>query len=124
MLKESRLPAPTAQVGSIYCQVAGCLAVDSEKQRGPYLLECKELQPQTKITAEWALLTDPCLSQALPEGTGSITYRQRDVTAILMARGLLFGLTWLRKINHKSIAGASHIGLERQQQTKAYGRGT
>lgn len=74
------MPAPTAQVGSIYYQMVGCLAVDSEKQRGPYLLEFKELQPQTKITAEWALLTDPCLSQALPEGTGSIIHSQREVT--------------------------------------------
>lgn len=44
--------------------------------------------------------------------------------AILMARGLQFGLTWLRKTNHKSIAGTSHMGLERQHQTKAYGRGS
>lgn len=80
MLRENRPPAPTAQVASIYDQVAGCLAVDSEKQRRPYLLEFKELHPKTKISAEWALLSDPCLSRALPEGTGSITHSQREMT--------------------------------------------
>lgn len=82
MVRRNRLPAPTAQVGSISHQMTGCLAMGSGNNDHLISWNSRNFRPWTKIAAEWALLTDPCLRQALLEGLGSVIPSQRQAVLL------------------------------------------
>lgn len=80
----------------------------------------RNFSPYTKITAEWALLTDPCLRRVFLEGTGSIIHSQRSDIAILVAGKTSVWVLQSREAYHNSTAPSmtNLIVMGRQQQTK------
>lgn len=121
MVRKSRSPALAAQVGSTYYQMTRCLAMGSERQWLPSLLEFKELQPISQNNC-WVGTTHWPMSDKSPLRRYRAHHPQskRSDIAILMAGKTSVWVLHSRKAHHNSIAPSmtSIIVMGKQQQTK------